>query len=204
MSSDSAHSTVSYTSISSEARSWSIPTVDPYEEAVRQALEHESPPLSPAHIADADLEEDPEEDHEEDPFDYPADGGDDDDESFKDDVDDEDEEEASEEEDDDEEEEHLAQADSSVVPTVDLVPSAEDTEAFKTEESAPTPPSPRPRKAMIYVGLEPPMAASIEVRIVEYAVAPTPPLPPPSSLTPLSSLLSQIPLPPLPLPSPPT
>ncbi|GJW87808.1 hypothetical protein Tco_0163148 [Tanacetum coccineum] len=52
MSSDSAHSTVSYTSISSEARSWSIPTEDPYEEAARQALEQASPPLSPAYAPD--------------------------------------------------------------------------------------------------------------------------------------------------------
>ncbi|GJS28403.1 hypothetical protein Tco_0489023 [Tanacetum coccineum] len=89
MSSNSAHSTVSYTSISSEARSWSIPTVDPYEEATRQALKQASSPLPPAHIDDAYPKEDPEEY----PADYPADGGDDDDESFGDDADDEDEEE---------------------------------------------------------------------------------------------------------------
>ncbi|GJW60794.1 hypothetical protein Tco_0110129 [Tanacetum coccineum] len=123
MSSDFAHSSVSYISISSEARSWSIPTVNPYE-----ALEQVLPPLSPTHIADANLEEDPDEDPEEDPTDHPTNGGDDDDESSRDDADDEDEEEASEEEDDDEEEEeHLASADSSTVPTVDPVPSAEDT-----------------------------------------------------------------------------
>ncbi|GJQ92452.1 putative reverse transcriptase domain-containing protein [Tanacetum coccineum] len=120
-------------------------------------------------------------------------------ESFEDDANDEDE-----EEDDDEEEEYLAQADSSVVPTVDLVPSAENTEAFKTDESAPIPPSPRPRRARISFRLKPPMAASMKVRIAEYAVVPTPPLPPPSSLTPLSYPLTQIPLPALPLPSPPT
>ncbi|GKD54910.1 hypothetical protein Tco_1288297 [Tanacetum coccineum] len=37
MSSDSA---VTYTSVHSEARSWSIPSQDPYEEVARQALEH--------------------------------------------------------------------------------------------------------------------------------------------------------------------
>ncbi|GKD05314.1 hypothetical protein Tco_1180288 [Tanacetum coccineum] len=110
-------------------------------------------------------------------------------ESSGDDSDDEDEEKAS-EDNDKEEEEHLALANSFVVPVVDPVPLAEDTEAFKTDESAPTPPSPRPRKARISVRLEPPMAASIEARIDEYYVAPTPPLPPPSPLTPLSSLLS--------------
>ncbi|GKC19515.1 hypothetical protein Tco_1021665 [Tanacetum coccineum] len=71
MSSDFAHSSVSYTSISSEARSWSILTL----RGIR-------------------AEEDPEED----PTDHPTDGGDDDDESSRDDADDEDEEEASEEE----------------------------------------------------------------------------------------------------------
>ncbi|GJU12809.1 hypothetical protein Tco_1135205 [Tanacetum coccineum] len=67
-------------------------------------------------------------------------------------------------------------ADSSVVPTKDPVSSAEDTKAFETDESAPTP----------------------------YASAPTPPSLPPSPITPLSSPLAQIPSPPLPLPSPPT
>ncbi|GKG01012.1 hypothetical protein Tco_0305717, partial [Tanacetum coccineum] len=55
-----------------------------------------------------------------------------------DDTDDE-EEEPSEDEDDDEEEEHLALADSSVIPVADPVPSVGDTEAFETDESAPTP-----------------------------------------------------------------
>ncbi|GJW66631.1 hypothetical protein Tco_0121055 [Tanacetum coccineum] len=41
-----------------------------------------------------------------------------------------------------EEEEHLAPADSSVVLVVDPVPSTGDTEAFETDESAPTPRSP--------------------------------------------------------------
>ncbi|GKG41034.1 hypothetical protein Tco_0470246, partial [Tanacetum coccineum] len=42
MSSDSA---VTYTSIHSEARSWSIPSEDPYEEAARQLLEQAPHPL---------------------------------------------------------------------------------------------------------------------------------------------------------------
>nr|GEX33822.1 RNA-directed DNA polymerase homolog [Tanacetum cinerariifolium] len=74
------------------------------------------------------------------------------------------------EEEDEEEEEHLAPADSTTLPTIDHVPSAEDTEEFETDNSAPTPPSPRLRKAMIYVRLSPPMAASMEARIVEYVV----------------------------------
>nr|GEW65983.1 putative reverse transcriptase domain-containing protein [Tanacetum cinerariifolium] len=60
-------------------------------------------------------------------------------ESFEDDDDEEDRE-ASEE---DEEEEHLASVDSVVLPVIDHVPSAEETEPFETEESAATPPPPR-------------------------------------------------------------
>nr|GEX11923.1 hypothetical protein [Tanacetum cinerariifolium] len=149
--------------------------------------------LSSGYVFYSDPEEDPEEDH--------ADGGDDDDddESSEDDADDEDEEEiAKEEDDDEEEEEHLASADSSVVPVVDHVPSAKDTEAFETDEFAPTPPSPRPRRVRISVRFEPPMAAFMEARIAEYAVAPTLLLPPLSPLTPLSSPLPQIPSPSLP------
>ncbi|GKE03956.1 hypothetical protein Tco_1395974, partial [Tanacetum coccineum] len=78
------------------------------------------------------------------------------------------------------------------------------TKAFKTDESAPTPPSPRPLRARISVRLSPPMRASIEVRIIEYAFAATPPSLPPSLLSPWSSSLPQITSPPLPLPSPPT
>ncbi|GKF72032.1 hypothetical protein Tco_0208146, partial [Tanacetum coccineum] len=98
-------------------------------------------PPSPGYVADSDPDEDPEEDPEEDHVDYLADGGDGDDEPSDDDDDDtdDDEEEPSEDEDDDEEEEHLASADSSAIHVVDPVPSAGDTEAFKTDESAPTP-----------------------------------------------------------------
>ncbi|GJU74787.1 hypothetical protein Tco_1266192 [Tanacetum coccineum] len=168
MSSDFAHSTVSYTSISSEARSWSIPTVDPYVEATRHALEQASPPLSPAHIADADPKEDPKED----PTYYHVDGGDDDDEPSGDNADDKDV-----EEDDDEEEEYLALANSSAVPTVDPIPSAEDTKAFETDESAPTPPSPKLHRAGISVRLPPPMTASVEARIAEIQLRDASPLP---------------------------
>ncbi|GJU28962.1 putative reverse transcriptase domain-containing protein [Tanacetum coccineum] len=45
------------------------------------------------------------------------------------------------------EEEHLAPADSSTIPIVDHVPSTGDTEAFETDESAPTPRSPQTRHA---------------------------------------------------------
>ncbi|GJZ85635.1 hypothetical protein Tco_0650974 [Tanacetum coccineum] len=123
--------------------------------------------------------------------DEPSDDDDDDD-----DTDDE-EEEPSEDEDDDEEEDHLAPADSSAAPVVDLVPSAGDTEAFETDESAPTPKLPqirvpytqtRLRRARKTVRLEAPMSASMKARIAEYDAAHTLPLPVAS--------------PPLPLPSP--
>ncbi|GJW55045.1 hypothetical protein Tco_0099130 [Tanacetum coccineum] len=114
--SDSEHSTVSYTSISSDSdpSAWGIPLtdagkvseMDPYKEVAQQG--HVAPP-SPAYVPDPielehhvlvyvlepveDSEEEPEEDLEEDPIDYAADADDD-----------EDEEEESSEDDDDEEE----------------------------------------------------------------------------------------------------
>ncbi|GKB40970.1 hypothetical protein Tco_0885912 [Tanacetum coccineum] len=141
--------------------------------------------LSPGYMADSDLDEDPEEDPEED------------EEPFKDEVDDK------------EEEEHLAPTNSFVVPVVDFVPSAGDTEAFEIDESAPTPRSPQTKvpfaqtrlcRARKTVRLEPPMSPSMEARIAEYVAAPAPPLPPPSPLSPWSLLLPRIPLPPLPPP----
>ncbi|GKA49269.1 hypothetical protein Tco_0742227 [Tanacetum coccineum] len=100
---------------------------------------------SPDYVLESDPKADPEEDDdevpEEDPVDYPADGGDDDDDeegSSEDDKDDDMDIEADEEE----EEEHPASADSVVValPAADQAPSAEETEPFKTDESAATPP----------------------------------------------------------------
>ncbi|GKE59661.1 hypothetical protein Tco_1498846, partial [Tanacetum coccineum] len=90
-------------------------------------------------------DEDPKEDPKEDHADYPADGGDGDYEPSDDDndTDDEDEDPFEDEDDEEEEEDHLALADSSVVPVVDPVPSAGDTKAFETDESAPTPRSPQ-------------------------------------------------------------
>ncbi|GKB57983.1 hypothetical protein Tco_0914169 [Tanacetum coccineum] len=153
-------------------------------------------PLSPGYVADSNSEKDPKEDPEGDPADYLANGGDDVDDESSDDGDDDDEEEQEASEDDDEEEEHLALTDSSAIPDVDLVSSAEDTEAFETDESAPTPlPSPRRRTARMLVRPQIPISDTVEALIVEYASAPTPPSPPPSR---------GIPSPPLPLLSPPT
>ncbi|GKF81253.1 hypothetical protein Tco_0239855 [Tanacetum coccineum] len=101
------------------------PEYPPSPEYVPGLEEPEQAPLS--------LDYDPEED--------PADGVDDaDDESSDDDDDDDDDDEQKASKDDDEkEEEHPAPADSSAIPVDDLVPSAKDTEAFETDESAPTP-----------------------------------------------------------------
>ncbi|GKB39365.1 hypothetical protein Tco_0884307 [Tanacetum coccineum] len=143
-------------------------------------LEH---PLSPDYVPDYVAESDPEKDPEEDHADYLADRGDDDDEPSDDDDDDDDtdeeDEEPFEDEDDDEEEEQLALADSSAIPVVYLT---------------------RLRRAQKIVRLEPSMTPSMEARIAEYAISPTPPSPPPSPLSPWSPPLPQIPSPPLPLP----
>ncbi|GKF03442.1 hypothetical protein Tco_0030365 [Tanacetum coccineum] len=91
---------------------------------------------SPGYIADSDSMD---EDTNTDSIDYldePEDGMEDDDEDPKEDP---------KPTEDEKEEEHPALADSSTVPVVDPVPSAGDTEAFKTGESAPTPGSPQTR-----------------------------------------------------------
>ncbi|GJX54339.1 hypothetical protein Tco_0282708 [Tanacetum coccineum] len=153
--------------------------------------------LSPGYVADSDLEEDPEEDSEEDHADYPADGGDDDDEPSDDDDDDTDDEDEEPFE-DEEEEEHLAPADSPAAPVIDPVPSAEDTEAFETDEAAPTHvPSPRRHTARMSVRPQTPVPLPSEAEVERLLALP---IPPPSPLTPLSSPLPQIPSPPLPPP----
>ncbi|GKB44498.1 hypothetical protein Tco_0889440 [Tanacetum coccineum] len=158
--------------------------------------------LSPGYVADSDPDEDPKEDPEEDHADYPADGGDGDDEPSdddddEDDIDDEDEE-PFEDDDDDEEEEHLAPTDSSAIPIVDPVPSAGDTEAFETDEIAPTPvPSPRRHKVRMSVRPQTPILLPSEAKVERLLALP---IPPPSPLSPWSSPLPQIPSPPLPPP----
>ncbi|GKB68861.1 hypothetical protein Tco_0930273 [Tanacetum coccineum] len=131
--------------------------------------------LSPGYVADSDLEEDPEENSKEDHVDYPADGGDDDDEPSDDDDDDDDD---TDEEpfEDEEEEEHLASVDSPAAPVIDPVPSAKDTEAFETDEAAPTHmPSPRRHTTRMSIRPQTPVPLPFEAEI------PSPPLPPPPS-----------------------
>ncbi|GKA81755.1 RNA-directed DNA polymerase [Tanacetum coccineum] len=220
--SDSEHSIVSYTSILSNSDpsakgiplmdAGELPEMDPYEEVAQQG--HAAPP-SPAYVPDpmefehhvpvyvlepvypeylVTFDDDIHvEDPEEDLIDYAADADDD-----------EDEEEDSTEDDDDDENKHLALADSTDVasPAIDLVPSAEDTEPFKTDESAATPPPPAYRTtSRMSVRTQTPIPFPSEAEVARLLALPTPP---PSPLTPLSLPHPQIPSPPLPLPSPPT
>ncbi|GJT89354.1 putative reverse transcriptase domain-containing protein [Tanacetum coccineum] len=92
-----------------------------------------------------DVEEDGEEDDDEDPEEDPSEEHEPEDDDDDDDTYDEDEDPNENEE----EGEYLAPADSYVVHVVDHVPSAGDTEAFETDESAPTPRSPRLGAVMI-------------------------------------------------------
>ncbi|GKF20348.1 hypothetical protein Tco_0068986, partial [Tanacetum coccineum] len=119
-----------------------------------------------------------------------------------DDIDDEDEEPFEDEGDDEEEEERLAPADSSAILIIDPFPSAGDTKAFETDESAPAPRSPQTkvpfaqthlRRVRKTVRLEPPMSASIKARIAKHVAAPTLPLPVASPPLPLPSPLSTSP-----------
>ncbi|GKF28298.1 hypothetical protein Tco_0094640, partial [Tanacetum coccineum] len=126
--------------------------------------------LSPGYVAESDLEEDPEEDSKEDHADYPADGGDDDDKPSDDDDDDDDTDDDDTDDDDEEpfegeeEEEHLALADSPATPVIDLVPSAEDTKAFETNEAAPIHvPSPRRHTARMSVRPQTPVPTSLPI-----------------------------------------
>nr|GFA72298.1 hypothetical protein [Tanacetum cinerariifolium] len=163
-----------------------------------------SPDYSPEYVPESDFEAHPEddddEDPEEDPVDYPGDGGDDGDdeeESSEDDEDDDMDVEADEEE--EKEEEHPAPADSVVVASTaaDHAPSMKETEPFKIDESAATPP-PHPAyhmTARISILAPVPMPAWTDSEVVRLLVISSPPALP---LSPWSSPPPQIPFPPLP------
>ncbi|GJT55678.1 putative reverse transcriptase domain-containing protein [Tanacetum coccineum] len=153
MSSDEASFGVTYTSISSDYEEPSDAgspgvVIYGYDGLPMQPIPVEDQPhaadasptaLSPGCIANSDPEEDLGDKLKDGPMDYLADEGDDDDDFSGDDANDEEEEEASEED----KEEHLALADFiDVSPAVDLVPSAEETKPFETDESVATPPPP--------------------------------------------------------------
>ncbi|GJV83778.1 hypothetical protein Tco_1523676 [Tanacetum coccineum] len=169
MSSDNASSAVTYTSISSDSNgpSWGIPLMnagelsemDPYEEVAQQG---QAPPLSPAYIPDPiELDEHvpvyiPEPEHLE--YHVPSD----------DDIQD-DEEDPSEEhelEDEDTKEEEPFEG-------------SNETEPFKEDESAITPPPPGHYGARTFVRPQIPMAASTKALIDAFAAGSPPfPLPP--------------------------
>ncbi|GKD25309.1 hypothetical protein Tco_1231523, partial [Tanacetum coccineum] len=138
--------------------------------------------MSPGYIADSN----PEEDSEDGLVDYPTDGGNDDDDDDSSD-DDEEEEEAS------EEEEHLALADSVIAPAVDPVPSSKETEPFKTDESAATPPPLPPTNhttplgARISIQPQAPMPFPSEAEVGRLLALPTPPSSPLILLSPPSA-----------------
>nr|GEU31846.1 hypothetical protein [Tanacetum cinerariifolium] len=94
------------------------------------------------------------------------------------DTDDEDEEPFKDEEDDEEEEQHLAPTDSSVVPIVDPVPSARDTEALEADEPAPTPKLPHTINPLSHACI-----ARHAALLLPPLPIPSPPLPLPSPLT---------------------
>ncbi|GJW40423.1 putative reverse transcriptase domain-containing protein [Tanacetum coccineum] len=213
--SDSEHSTMSYTFISSDfdPSSWGIPLMDvgelpdmdPYEEVAQQGqaappspayvpdpikLEHHVPvyvlePVYPEYLVPSDddipiedSKEDPEEEPKEDPEDVPVDY-------------------VAVADDDEEEVEHLALTDSTVVasPVVDFVPFAEETESFKIDESAATPP-PLPAyhtTSRMSVRTQKPIPFHSKVEVARLLTLTTPP---PSPLTLLSSPLPQRPPPP--------
>ncbi|GJZ69479.1 hypothetical protein Tco_0633029 [Tanacetum coccineum] len=130
--------------------------------------------LSPGYVADSDPLE---EDSDEDPKEDPAEYPTDEEEDDDDDNDDDDDDD--EEEEDEEDEEHLAPADSNTLHAIDL-------------------------SSQLRIQRHSRQKTATEVLIVAVAAALPLSSPPPSPLTPLSSLLPQIPSPPLPLSSPPT
>ncbi|GJY76557.1 hypothetical protein Tco_0481673, partial [Tanacetum coccineum] len=179
------------------------PEFMPQEDEVLPAEEQPLPAAlsptadSPGYVPGSDLEEDDDEDPEEDPTDYPADGGDDgddEDESSDDDKDDDVDIEG------DEEEKHPTPIDSTAValPAVDQASSTEETQPFKTDESAATPP-PHPSyrvTARISIQDEPPTPFWSNTEVARLLAIPTPP---PLPLSLWSSPLPQIPSPLLPL-----
>ncbi|GKF62989.1 hypothetical protein Tco_0183043, partial [Tanacetum coccineum] len=135
----------------------------------------------------------------EDPVDYPADGGDDGDDEDESSEDDEDEE-VDIKTDDEDEEQHPAPADSTLVtlPAIDQAPSAEETEPFKTDKSATTPP-PHPA---YHVTARISIPAPVPTPTWSDSEIPSPPLPPILSPLPASPPLPQILSPSLPISSP--
>ncbi|GJU69696.1 hypothetical protein Tco_1255955 [Tanacetum coccineum] len=191
------------------------PEYMPYEDEVFLAEEQPLPAAasptaqSPDYVSESDPKADPEEDENEDPeeysVDYPTNGGDNGDDENESSEDDEDDDVDIEADEDVEEEEHPIPIDYVVValPVADQASSAEETEPFKTDESAATPP-PHPAyrvTARISIPALVPTPVWSDVEVARILAISTPPS---SPLSPWSSPLPQIPSPPLPpIPSPP-
>ncbi|GJT69114.1 hypothetical protein Tco_1028400, partial [Tanacetum coccineum] len=120
------------------------------------------------------------EDPEEDPVDYHADGGDDGDDEEGSSVDDEDDD--MDIETDDEEEEHPAPADSVVVAlaATDQAPSAEEIEAFETDESTATPPPHLAYRVTAKISIPAPVPTPVwsDAEVARLLAISTPPLSP--------------------------
>ncbi|GJR63801.1 hypothetical protein Tco_1505963 [Tanacetum coccineum] len=203
MSSDNASSAVTYTSISSDSDgpSWGIPLMnvgellemDPYKEVAQQG---QAPLLSPTHVPDPMVKDPPYVDDtsltaespgyiadsksmEEDSIDYPNEPEDDDEDP------EEDPSEYHDPEDDDEDpEENLSKEhEPKDEDTKEGEPSegSNETELFKEDKTAVTPPPPRHRRARISVTPQTPMAASTQALIDAFA-ARSPIFPPPPAL----------------------
>ncbi|GKD15665.1 hypothetical protein Tco_1200072 [Tanacetum coccineum] len=154
----------------------------------------QSPDYVPKSDPEVDPKEDDDEDPEEDPVDYPADGGDDGDNEEVSSEDDEDDDIDMEADRDEEEEEHPTPADSVVValPATDQAPSADETEPFKTDESAATPPPHPAYRVTSRISIPAPVPIPVWSD-AEVAILLTISTPPSSPLSPWSSPLPQIP-----------
>ncbi|GJX69818.1 reverse transcriptase domain-containing protein [Tanacetum coccineum] len=181
-----------------------MPSEDEILPAKEQTLPAADSPTtdSPGYILESDPEEDLEDDDDEDPKEDPAgyldDRGDDDDDEDEPSDDDEDEE-VDIEADDEEEEEHPAPADSTVValPAIDQALSAEETEPFKTDESAATPPPHPVYRVTARISIPAPVPTPVwfDAEVATLLAISTPPS---SPLSLWSSPLPQIPSPLLP------
>ncbi|GJX02735.1 hypothetical protein Tco_0188651 [Tanacetum coccineum] len=182
-----------------------MPQEDEVFPAEEQPLPAASSPTaqSPDYVPEFDPEEDPEEDDDEDPkedpVDYPADEGDDGDDEDESSEDDENDDVDIKADDDEEEGNHPAPADSTVValPTVDQALSAEETESFKTDKSAATPPPHPTYRVTARISIPAPVPTPVwsDAEVARLLVISTPPS---SPFSPWSSPLPQIPSPPLP------
>nr|GEW43137.1 hypothetical protein [Tanacetum cinerariifolium] len=183
-------SAVTYTSVYTNSEPWRYYGEDLAETRPPRVIVYgyDGLPIQPVAPPSPDYVPGPEHPSSLDYADFPTDGGDGDDKPSEDndddDTDNEDPEEDPFEEDDEVEEEHPASADSLIVPTVDPVLPAGDTEALEADEPTHAPGSPISiplshicfRRARKTIRPEPPMSASMEAYIARHAALLSPPL----------------------------